>query len=94
MTHRKLGAWASANQRAMEMKRKQKRKPVRNPKPIKGAGPVTNRRVNNEPLKPARSVTYQRTSENAQDAPDDLRRGALDSLLDDAGPDDVSGFDT
>lgn len=84
------------------MKRKQKRKPVRNPKPIKGGGPVVNRRVQNAPLKPARSVTYQRTSEYAQASPgddsqvspgDDLQRGALDSLLDDAGPEDVSGFD-
>lgn len=88
------GAWAIANQRAMDMKRKQKRKPVRNPKPVRGSAPVINRRVNNEPLKPARATSYQRTSENAQESPgDELQRGPLDSLLDEAGPDDVSEVD-
>jgi len=78
------------------MKRKQK--PARNPKPIsKGPGPITNRRVKNEPLKPARRNSYTRTRENAQDEPDydpDASPSALAQLLDIAGPEDVSGFDS
>lgn len=77
------------------MKRKAKR-PTRNPKPIgKGKGPVANRRVRNEPMKPARSVTYERTREYAQDEPEqdpETTPSALAQLLD-VGPEDVSGFD-
>jgi len=75
-----------------------KRKPVRNPKPVRnGPGPVTNRRVKNEPMKPARGNSYTRTREHAQDEPDydpDESPSALAQLLDVAGPDDVSGFDS
>jgi hypothetical protein len=90
-------AWAHANEKAMSMKRKQK-KPVRNPKPIQqGAGPVQNKRVNNEPLKPARTHMFERTREHAQDFPDmdplESPR-ALDSLLDADGPEDVHEFDS
>ena len=78
------------------MKRKAK-KPVRNPKPIRGKGPVTNKQVNHAPMKPARSVTYERTRDYAQDEPPEqdpeATPSALAMLLDFAGPDDASGFD-
>ena len=67
------------------MKRKAKPKP-RNPKPVRGGGPIINRRKANKPFKPERAPTFVERN----DGPEDVTH--FDAGPDDDDPEDAGAY--